>query len=91
MFFYVEYTDENVMNYKKNWWFRRGWNLLQSWWNQPILVSKQRVTGDSMSYRKYLECIDSSLEQSQGKERQKIELRKLKNNKSKYNENNVCL
>lgn len=58
---------------------------------QPVLVSKKRIRGDPMTYRKYLECIDSSLEQSKSEKRQRIELRKLKNNNSKYNENNVCL
>ncbi|CAO3693174.1 unnamed protein product [Rhizopus stolonifer] len=41
---------------------------------QPILVSKQRIRGDPITYRKYLESIDSSLDQAQSNKRQRNEL-----------------
>lgn len=79
MFFYVDYTDENVTNYKKK---IDEFEDVEICYNvderQPILVSKQRIRGDPITYRKYLESIDSSLDQAQSNKRQRNELRKLK-------------
>ncbi|KAG1076605.1 hypothetical protein G6F42_025416 [Rhizopus arrhizus] len=75
MFFYVDYTDENVTNYKKK---IDEFEDVEICYNvderQPILVSKQRIRGDPITYRKYLESIDSSLDQAQSNKRQRNEL-----------------
>lgn len=81
MFFYVDYTDENVANYRKK---IEEFEDVDICYNvderQPVLVSKQRIRGDPITYRKYLESIDTSLDQARNIKRRRNELRKLKNN-----------
>lgn len=55
-FFYVEYTEENVIFYRKQIEELHDskicWNLREQ---EPILVSKQRIRGDPLTYNEYLD------------------------------------
>ncbi|KAI7902998.1 uncharacterized protein BX663DRAFT_551855 [Cokeromyces recurvatus] len=73
IYFYVDYTDENVNLYNKK---IEGFDDVEIYWNmnekEPVIVSKKRVRGDPMTYRKYLEAI-LSLDEDNNK-RERIEL-----------------
>ncbi|RCH80362.1 hypothetical protein CU098_005056 [Rhizopus stolonifer] len=56
MFFYVDYTEENVKTYRKKIEEFEGseicWNVREQ---EPVLVLKQRIRGDPLTYNKYLD------------------------------------
>ncbi|ORE02169.1 hypothetical protein BCV72DRAFT_235148, partial [Rhizopus microsporus var. microsporus] len=51
MLFYVTFTEENVIKYKKK---IEDFHKIGICWKQPILVSKTRILGDPMTYTKYI-------------------------------------
>jgi hypothetical protein len=87
MFIYVDYNEENVAKYKKK---IEEFEDVEICYNgderQLILAYMQKVRGDPRKYRKYLESIAPILDQAKYKKRQRNELRKLKNNSFKYND-----
>lgn len=54
MFFYVDYTKENVKIYKKKIEefddFELCWNIREE---EPVMVMKNRIRGDPLNYWKY--------------------------------------
>ncbi|KAI8365233.1 uncharacterized protein BYT42DRAFT_649161 [Radiomyces spectabilis] len=62
MLFYVEYTDENLRKYKERLDELKEFELCYNVDpKEPILVSKLRVYGNPLIYRKYIESIDDVL------------------------------
>jgi hypothetical protein len=78
MYFYEEYTDDNVKKCKE---------LIEKWGNveicyntspkEPIVVLKHRIIGDPYTYRKYRESQELSLVEEVRK-RKRYELSTLK-------------
>lgn len=78
MHFYEEHTDENVRKCKER---IEKWGDVEICYKtfpkQPVVVLKQRIFGDPITYRKYREPQDSNLVEEAGK-RKRFELSTLK-------------
>lgn len=78
MFYYVNFTPENVEIYKRKLEESELEICYNTTPNQPVLVAKQRILGDPLTYRKYLDVVpDKKVNQK----RKKCDLRKLKKGK----------
>lgn len=72
MFFYVDYTEENVKIYKKKIEEFEGSELCwTSREEEPILVMKHRIRGDPLTYQKYP---DESPKEKKIDKRERVEL-----------------
>lgn len=84
MFFYVDYTEENVRIYKKKIEeFEDSelcWNIREG---EPVMVMKNRIRGDPLNYRKYP---DESPKEKKVDKRGRVELVTLAQVKQFINE-----
>jgi hypothetical protein len=76
MFYYVEYTLENVTKYRNILESRNYEICFNTNEYEPVLVMKQSMLGNTLTYRKYLDVVEEKEETSF--KRKKSELGKLK-------------